>query len=138
MLMSSLFQLGRSIVREHLSMAAVLQEVRSLAINTSKNVKWHVIASVALAGSNAAEQVPHVLRYALQHDARGHANGQAGRRIAREIREGLVKAGQLTFHLFSIGVPDGLEDFQRYLFFKYMQLNERFSTLWRRFPQLHP
>jgi len=78
-------------------MAAAIPDVRNLAIKTSKTIKWHVIASIALAGSNAPDQVPHVLRYALQHDAKGDVSGEAARRIARETREGLVKAGQLTF-----------------------------------------
>jgi hypothetical protein len=78
-------------------MAVGIAEVRNLAIKTSKNVKWHVIASIALAGSNAPEEVPHVLRYALQHDANGNVAGESARRIARETRDGLIKAGQLMF-----------------------------------------
>jgi hypothetical protein len=80
-------------------MAAVVPEVRSFAIKTSKNIKWHVIASIALAGSNAAEVVPYVLRYALQCDANGDVNGELGRRIARETRDGLTKAAPLMFSL---------------------------------------
>lgn len=78
-------------------MAAVIPEVRKLALQTSKNVKWHVIASIALAGSNAPEEVPHVLRYALQRDANGDVNSDQARTIAREIREGLVKGLQLLY-----------------------------------------
>jgi len=63
-------------------MAAVIPEVRNLAIKTSKNVKWHVIASIALAGSNVPEEVPNVLRYALQHDAGGDISCESARRIA--------------------------------------------------------
>jgi hypothetical protein len=80
-------------------MAAVIPEVRNLAIKTSKNIKWHVIASIALAGSNAAEEVPYVLRYALQLDANGDVNGELARRIARETRDGLTKAAPLMFSL---------------------------------------
>jgi len=78
-------------------MAAVIPEVRNLAIKTSKNVKWHVIASIALAGSNVPEEVPNVLRYALQHDAGGDISCESTRRIARETRDGLTKAGQLMY-----------------------------------------
>jgi len=78
-------------------MAAVIPEVRKLALQTSKNVKWHVIASIALAGSNAPDEVPYVLRYALQHDANGDVNSDLARRIARETREGLVKGLQLLY-----------------------------------------
>jgi hypothetical protein len=80
-------------------MATVIPEVRNLAIKTSKNIKWHVIASIALAGSNVPEDVPSVLRYALQHDADGDVSGEAARRIARETRDGLTKAGQLMYNL---------------------------------------
>ena len=80
-------------------MAAVIPEVRNLALKTSKNVKWHVIASVALAGSNVPEDIPSVLRHALQHDADGDVSGEAARRIARETRDGLTKAGQLMYGL---------------------------------------
>jgi hypothetical protein len=76
-------------------MAAVLPEIRNLAIKTSKNIKWHVIASIALAGSHATEEVPHVLHYALQNDTNGDINGDMARRIARETRDGLTKASQL-------------------------------------------
>lgn len=76
-------------------MASVIPEVRNLAIKTSKNIKWHVIANIAFAGSHAAEAVPHVLCYALQNDANGDINGDLARRIARETRDGLTKAAQL-------------------------------------------
>jgi hypothetical protein len=78
-------------------MAAVIPDVRNLALKTSKNVKWHVVASIALAGSNLPEEVPHVLRFALQHEARGDVHGETARRIARETRDRLMKAGQLMF-----------------------------------------
>ena len=81
-------------------MTAVIPEVRKLAIQTSKNIKWHVIASIALTGSNAPEEVPHVLRYAIQHDANGDVNSDVARRIARETREGLVKGLQLLYVQF--------------------------------------
>lgn len=80
-------------------MQAVLPEVRNLAIKTSKNVKWHVITSIALAGSNAPEELPSLLRYALQSDANGDVNGEVGRKIARETREGLTKASQLMYNI---------------------------------------
>lgn len=80
-------------------MAAVIPEVRNLSIKSSKNVKWHVIASIALAGSNAAEEIPYVFRYALQYDANGDTNGEDARRIARETRDGLTKAAQLMYSL---------------------------------------
>ena len=83
-------------------MAAVIPEVRKLAIHTSKNIKWHVIASIALAGSNAPEEVPQVLRYALQHDANGDVTSDLARKIARETREGLVKGLQLLYALFQL------------------------------------
>ena len=76
-------------------MAVVIPEVRNLALKTSKNIKWHVIASIALAGSNYPEEVPAVLRYALQHDAKGDTTGNTAAIIARETREGLMKAMQL-------------------------------------------
>lgn len=82
-------------MQESSLMAALLPEIRQLALKTSKKIKWHVIASIALAGSNAPDEVAHVLRYALQHDANGDVQGTAARRIARETREGLVKSGQL-------------------------------------------
>ena len=78
-------------------MSAVIPEVRNLALRTSKNIKWHVIASIAFAGSNYPEEVPKVFRYALQHDANGDVRGEVARRIARETREGLVKALQLMY-----------------------------------------
>jgi hypothetical protein len=78
-------------------MAAVLPELRNLAIKTSRNVKWHVIASIALAGSSAPEEIPSVLHYALQHGANGDTRSEAARKIAREIRDGLTKAAQLMF-----------------------------------------
>ena len=95
-------QLATVQVRPHdsellLFMAVGIAEVRNLALNTSKNIKWHVIASIALAGSNAPEEIPHVFRYALQHDANGDIHGDTARRIARETRDGLIKAGQLMF-----------------------------------------
>ena len=80
-------------------MAALIPEIRNLAMKTSKNIKWHVVASIALAGSNAIEEVPSVLRFALQHDANGDINGESARRIARETREGLLKAAVLMFIL---------------------------------------
>jgi hypothetical protein len=83
-------------------MAAAIPEVRNLALKTSKNIKWHVIASIALAGSNHPEEVPHVLRYALQHDANGDVTGEAARRIARETREGLTKSMQLMLKPFYV------------------------------------
>jgi hypothetical protein len=67
----------------------------------SKNIKWHVVASVALAGSNYPEEVPAVFRYALVHDANGDVRSEVARRIARETREGLVKALQLMYLHFS-------------------------------------
>ena len=70
-------------------------EARNLAISTSKNVKWHVYASIALAGSNAPEEISNVLRYALEHDANDDIHSETARRIARETREGLLKAAQL-------------------------------------------
>jgi hypothetical protein len=76
-------------------MSALLPEIRNIALKTSKNVKWHVIASIALAGSNEPEEVASVLRYAIQHDANGDVQGAIARKIARETREGLVKSGQL-------------------------------------------
>lgn len=78
-------------------MTAVIPEVRNLALRTSRNIKWHVIASIALAGSNYPEEVPAVFRYALQHDANGDTESVVARRIARETREGLVKALQLMY-----------------------------------------
>jgi hypothetical protein len=78
-------------------MTAVIPEIRNLALRTSKNVKWHVIASIALAGSNYPEEVPAMLRYALQYDAKGDVHSDTARRIARETREGLVKALQLMY-----------------------------------------
>jgi hypothetical protein len=84
-------------------MTAVIPEIRNLALRTSKNVKWHVIASIALAGSNYPEEVPAVLRYALQHDAKGEVQSDTARRIARETREGLVKALQL---MYSLSTPE--------------------------------
>jgi hypothetical protein len=80
-------------------MAVLLPEIRSLALKTSKNVKWHVIASIALAGSSAPEEVAHVLRYAIQNDANDDVYGVTARRIARETRDGLVKSGQLMYIL---------------------------------------
>jgi hypothetical protein len=77
-------------------------EARNLAIKTSKNVKWHVTASIAFAGSNSPEEVANVLRYALQHDANDDISGEPARRIARETREGLVKAGQLMCGLLNM------------------------------------
>jgi len=94
-------------------MAAVVAEVRRLALDTSKRIKWHVIASIALAGSNVPEEVPAVLRYALQHDAKGDINSDVARRIARETREGLVKAGQLMFTYLPEKFLTCLEGFQR-------------------------
>lgn len=78
-------------------MSAVIPEVRNLALRTSKNIKWHVIASIALAGSNCPEEVPSVFRYALEHDANGDVRTDVAKRIARETREGLVKALQLMY-----------------------------------------
>lgn len=92
-----------------------MAEARNLALKTSKNVKWHVIASIALAGSNAPEQVAHVLRYALQHDADNDIQGPTARRIARETREGLVKAGQLMFAFLVYENTDCLVDLPRYI-----------------------
>lgn len=80
-------------------MAVGIAEARNLALKTSKNIKWHVIASIALAGSNVPEEIPQVFRYALQHDANGDIHGETARRIARETRDGLTKAGQLMFSL---------------------------------------
>jgi len=78
-------------------MAALLPEIQQLAMKTSKNLKWHVIASIALAGSNVSEEAGQVLRYAIQHDANGDANGPTAQRIARETRDGLIKSGQLMY-----------------------------------------
>ena len=83
-------------------MAAVIPEMRKLAMQTSKNIKWHVIVSIALAGSSVPEEVPYVLRYALQYDANGDVTSDRARRIAREIREGLVKGLQLLYVTFRL------------------------------------
>jgi hypothetical protein len=66
-----------------------------VAMAAAKSIKWHVIASIALAGSNYPEEVPHVLRYALQYDANGEIDSELARRIARETRDGLTKSMQL-------------------------------------------
>jgi hypothetical protein len=73
----------------------ILPEVRNIALTTSKNVKWHVIAGIALTAASAPEQAPKVLRYALQSDAGSDPQSETGRKIAREVREGILKAGQL-------------------------------------------
>jgi hypothetical protein len=54
-------------------MATAIPEVGNLALRTSKNIKWHVIASIALAGSSAPEEIPAVLCYALKYDDDGDA-----------------------------------------------------------------
>ena|ERR1700736_4326332 len=79
--------------------ALLLPELRNLARSTSQNIKWHVITSIAFAGSNAPEEVAHVLRFALKHDA-VNVQDETAQRIARETREGLIKAGQLMYVIY--------------------------------------
>ena len=76
---------------------AAFPEVRNLAIKTSANVKWHVIASIALSGCNAPKEVSQVLQYALQTEANDDIKGETARTIARETREGIFKAAQLMY-----------------------------------------
>jgi hypothetical protein len=68
-------------------------EARNLAIKTSENVKWHVTASIAFAGSNSPEKVANVLRYALQHNANDDISGEPARRIVEKHEKDWSRQG---------------------------------------------
>jgi len=61
---------------------------------------WYFIASVTLSALNRPDEIPHVFNHALEHDLGWPENGTPAQadqlRIARRIREGLVKSSAVV------------------------------------------